>query len=91
MDVGDDDSIEGGAVPETLIHPETSVRSAKEKRELMRKSGLSSSNKEEDFVSLSLSRQEDIYQGPHPTSRLMREEDDLGDGDDGKILLVQGF
>lgn len=38
-----------------------------------------------DFISLSVTRKEDLYQGPHPESRLMREDDDLGEGDDGKI------
>ncbi|KAH8825156.1 nineteen complex-related protein 2-domain-containing protein [Flagelloscypha sp. PMI_526] len=63
-----------------LIHSESSIRSAKEKREHLRKSGRTLN--EDDFVSLSLSRTEDIYKGPHPESRLMREDDDLGDGDD---------
>lgn len=36
---------------------------------------------EEDFISLSVARRDD-YAGPHPESRLVREEDELGEGDD---------
>lgn len=35
------------------------------------------------LISLSVSKREDMQQGPHPESRLMREEDELGEGDDG--------
>lgn len=41
---------------------------------------------EEDFISLSVTkRSEDT--GPHPESRLVREEDELGEGDDGTFYL----
>lgn len=41
---------------------------------------------EEDFISLSVTkRSEDT--GPHPESRLVREEDELGEGDDGSWSL----
>ncbi|KAF5360932.1 hypothetical protein D9756_004921 [Leucocoprinus leucothites] len=63
----------------TMIHSESSIKAAKERRERLRKTGLST---EEDFISLSVTRREDIDQGPHPESRLVREEDELGEGDD---------
>jgi GC-rich sequence DNA-binding factor len=53
----------------------------KERRQRLRKTGQ---EHEEDYVSLSVTKVGDEPQGPHPESRLMREEDDLGDGDDGK-------
>ena len=37
----------------------------------------------DEYISLSLTKRDDEYQGPHPESRLMREDDDLGEGDDG--------
>ena len=61
---------------------ESTVKAAKERRERSRKTGQPA---DEDFISLSLVQRETEYQGPHPTSRLMREEDDLGEGDDGKF------
>lgn len=36
---------------------------------------------EEDFISLSVTRRSEDS-GPHPDSRLVREEDELGEGDD---------
>lgn len=68
------------ATHEAIIPSETSISAAKERRGLLRKTGVSG---EEEFVSLSVVRRADEYQGPHPESRLMREEDDLGEGDDG--------
>lgn len=41
---------------------------------------------EEGFISLSVARR-DEYKGPHPESRLVREEDELGEGDDGSSSL----
>lgn len=66
--------------PDTLIHTEFSIKQAKERRERVRKTGVSSS---EDYISLSVTRRTED-QGPHPESRLVREEDELGEGDDGK-------
>ena len=40
----------------------------------------------EDFISLSVGKHSDSPQGPHPESRLMREEDEVGEGDDGENL-----
>ncbi|TDL23255.1 hypothetical protein BD410DRAFT_787584 [Rickenella mellea] len=87
-DMSFDASELSGAVIENLheieetsfIPSESSIAAAKEKRERLRSSNTA--NGEDDFISLSVTRREDIHQGPHPESRLMREEDDLGDGDD---------
>ncbi|KAJ2933384.1 hypothetical protein H1R20_g3695, partial [Candolleomyces eurysporus] len=74
IDVFQEDATTG----ETLIPSESSVKVAKEKRERLRKMKVSG---EEDFISLSVTkRSEDT--GPHPESRLVREEDELGEGDD---------
>ncbi len=67
---------------ETSIPSESSIKVAKERRGRLRTTDASG---QEDFISLSLTqRTED--QGPHPESRLMREDDELGEGDDGKYL-----
>ncbi|KAJ3784612.1 nineteen complex-related protein 2-domain-containing protein [Lentinula aff. detonsa] len=63
---------------DTLIHTESTIKQAKERRERLRKSGVPSS---EDYISMSVTRKVDD-QGPHPESRLVREEDELGEGDD---------
>ena len=59
----------------------SSIIAAKQKRERLRsvKGG-------EDYISLSLTKREDYSQGPHPESRLVREEDELGDADDGNAI-----
>ncbi|KAJ7244984.1 nineteen complex-related protein 2-domain-containing protein [Mycena haematopus] len=64
---------------ETLIPAESSIKVAKERRERLRKTGVSP---EDDFISLSVVKRSDESKGPHPESRLMREEDELGEGDD---------
>ncbi|KAF7346601.1 GC-rich sequence DNA-binding factor-like protein [Mycena sanguinolenta] len=64
---------------ETFIPAESSIKLAKERRERLRKTGVS---REDDFISLSVVRRSDEPKGPHPESRLMREEDELGEGDD---------
>ena len=64
------------------IPSESSIRDAKQRRERLRQTKGTAGN-DEDFISLSVMRKEDTYQGPHPESRLMREDDDLGEGDDG--------
>ncbi len=66
------------------IPPQSAVLAAKEKRERMRAAGPSNSHADE-YISLSLTTRDDEYQGPHPESRLMREDDDLGEGDDGEL------
>jgi GC-rich sequence DNA-binding factor len=57
---------------------------AKERRERLRATGASG---EDDFISLSVTRRGEEPQGPHPDSRLVREEDELGEGDDGDYLV----
>ena len=69
---------------EVAIPSQSFVLAAKEKRERLRTSGPASSHTE-DYISLSLTKRDDEYVGPHPESRLMREDDDLGQGDDGMI------
>ena len=59
---------------------ESSIKVAKEKRERLRKTQAAG---EEDFISLTLTRRADEPPGPHPESRLVREEDELGEGEDG--------
>ncbi|KAG9112439.1 hypothetical protein FRC07_007915, partial [Ceratobasidium sp. 392] len=65
----------------TEIPMSSAVLEAKKKRERMRVTGKPAPD---DFISLSVARRDDmeVDQGPHPESRLMREEDDLGEGDD---------
>ncbi|KAJ6584175.1 nineteen complex-related protein 2-domain-containing protein [Mycena vulgaris] len=63
----------------TFIPSESSIKVAKERRERLRNTGVSA---EDDFISLSVVKRPDESQGPHPESRLMREEDELGEGDD---------
>jgi hypothetical protein len=67
------------------IPSESAVLAAKEKRERMRTTGFESSQADE-YISLSLTTRDDGYQGPHPETRLMREDDDLGEGDDGVFI-----
>ena len=74
---------EGDDGKETLIPTSSSIQAAKEKREQARKTGVT-----DDFVSLSLTKRDDHAQGPHPMSRLVREEDELGEGDDGKFYRL---
>ncbi|KAG6902530.1 hypothetical protein C0995_015348 [Termitomyces sp. Mi166 len=64
---------------EAIIPTESLIKATKDRRERLRKTGVSG---EEDFVSLSVVRKADEPEGPHPMSRLMREEDELGEGDD---------
>ncbi|KAF8964319.1 nineteen complex-related protein 2-domain-containing protein [Flammula alnicola] len=63
----------------SFISSESSIQVAKEKRERIRKFQVAG---EDDFISLSVARRDEVQQGPHPESRLMREEDELGEGDD---------
>lgn len=65
---------------ETTIPAEATIKNAKEKRERLRGTGAG-----DDFISLSVTRRVED-QGPHPESRLVREEDELGEGDDGLSL-----
>jgi GC-rich sequence DNA-binding factor len=63
---------------DTVIPSESSILSAKQRRERMRIQGT-----QDDFISLSVTKRDIVPQGPHPESRLMREEDEIGEGDDG--------
>lgn len=65
---------------ETAIPSESSIINAKQKRERIRTTGASN---DEDYISLSVMKRSDENKGPHPDSRLVREEDELGEGDDG--------
>ncbi|ELU38978.1 hypothetical protein AG1IA_06997 [Rhizoctonia solani AG-1 IA] len=68
---------------QTKIPLSSAVIEAKKKREQMRVTGKTNVPQQDEFISLSLTRRdEDAYQGPHPESRLQREDDDLGEGDD---------
>jgi Nineteen complex-related protein 2 len=42
----------------------------------------------EDFISLSVTTRSEQNLGPHPESRLMREEDELGEADDGRYTFI---
>lgn len=70
------------------IPSESSIKVAKEKRDRLRKNQVTG---EEDFISLSVTKRADEPQGPHPESRLVREEDELGEGDDGRLISVCTF
>ncbi|EIN12920.1 hypothetical protein PUNSTDRAFT_97886 [Punctularia strigosozonata HHB-11173 SS5] len=61
----------GAAIPS-----ESTIVAAKQKRDRLRK------GPEEDFISLTVSKYDSGPPGPHPGSRLMREEDEIGEGDD---------
>ncbi|KAJ7718488.1 nineteen complex-related protein 2-domain-containing protein [Mycena maculata] len=63
----------------TSIPSESSIKVARERRERLRTAAASG---EDDFISLSVVKRPEESQGPHPESRLMREEDELGEGDD---------
>ncbi|KAH9948863.1 nineteen complex-related protein 2-domain-containing protein [Amylocystis lapponica] len=71
--------LSGEPDPETAIPSGSSIVAAKQKRERLRAVGASG---EDDYISLSVSKRDDFSQGPHPESRLVREEDELGDADD---------
>lgn len=64
---------------DTLIPSDSAVKAAKEKRDRIRKTGTPG----DDYISLSLTKRTDYSQGPHPDSRLVREDDEVGEGDDG--------
>jgi GC-rich sequence DNA-binding factor len=58
---------------------------AKQKRERIRTTATSNG---EDYISLSVIKRSDESKGPHPDSRLVREEDELGEGDDGAYSFI---
>lgn len=61
---------------------ESSIKVAKDRRRRVQKTGM---DIEEEYISLAVVRKADEYKGPHPESRLMREDDELGEGDDGVL------
>ena len=61
------------------IPSESSIKAAKEKRDRLRKAVTT----EEDFIPLTVSKWDGPV-GPHPESRLVREDDEMGEGDDGQ-------
>lgn len=69
---------------DTSIPSSSAIQAAKEKRDRLRKTG----GTDEDFISLSVTRRADQDQGPHPSSRLVREDDELGEGDDGTWTIL---
>lgn len=64
-----------------MIPSGSSILAARQKRERLRAMGGNEGG--EDYISLSVTKRSDFSQGPHPESRLMREDDELGDADDG--------
>lgn len=70
-------------VTEAEIPTTSFIAAAKQKRDTARKTGGIT----EDFISLSVTKRTD--QGPHPESRLVREEDELGEADDGMLKYFQ--
>ena len=64
---------------EVVIPSESSIKAAKEQRDRLRKTATT----EEDFIPLTVSKQGRPI-GPHPGSRLVREDDEMGEGDDGQ-------
>uniref|UniRef100_V5EWI9 GCF C-terminal domain-containing protein n=2 Tax=Kalmanozyma brasiliensis (strain GHG001) TaxID=1365824 RepID=V5EWI9_KALBG len=73
------------------IPSESVIRAAKEKRAKLRAAAANTTSSSEDFISLApfskssaLKKYDamEIDDGPHPHSRLQREEDELGDGED---------
>lgn len=62
-----------------MIPSQSRITAAKERRERLRVGTA-----EQEYISLSVTKQADISHGPHPESRLMREEDEIGEGEDGK-------
>lgn len=70
-------------ITEVQLPTSSSIAAAKQKRKLLRKTGGEIGD---DFVSLSLTKR--VEQGPHPESRLVREEDELGEADDGEWVTL---
>lgn len=40
-----------------------------------------------EYISLSVTKADDWAQGPHPESRLVREEDELGEAEEGNVYF----
>ena len=67
---------------EPVIPSESSILASKRERN---RATLSTGR--DDYISLTVAKQDDEYRGPHPESRLMREEDELGEGEDGQWIF----
>jgi hypothetical protein len=67
----------------TFIPSLSSIAAAKEKRTRLRAAPTPA----DDYISLSLTKAADAPAGPHPDSRLVREEDEFGEGDDGTVVI----
>ena len=67
---------------EPVIPPESSILASKRERN---RATLSTGR--DDYISLTVAKQDDEYRGPHPESRLVREEDELGEGEDGQWIF----
>ena len=70
---------------DSAIPSESSILNARQKRERIRTAVPSNG---EDYISLSVIKQSEESKGPHPESRLVREEDELGEGDDGMYFFI---
>lgn len=68
------------------IPSESVIRAAKEKRAKLRAAAVSTDASSDDYISLApfgrASVSMEMDDGPHPHSRLQREEDELGDGEE---------
>lgn len=79
------------AAPETVIHTESYITDLKSRRKQAGAAKFTPG--EDDFISLSgtVARASDLTfadvdLGPHPSSRLMREDDEVGDAEEGEPL-----
>jgi GC-rich sequence DNA-binding factor len=68
-----------------ILLSESTIQSAKEKRQKLRQTEAIASD---EFISLTVSKRGEEIDEPHPESRLVREEDELGEGDDGMLSFV---
>ncbi|KAL4245564.1 Intron Large complex component GCFC2-like protein [Abortiporus biennis] len=72
------DLTDAAAQQEAFIPSTSAIQAAKDKRSRLKNLGDTG----EDYISLSVTKRDSRGQGPHPDSRLVREEDELGEGDD---------
>jgi hypothetical protein len=73
-------STSGSTIPTTAA-----ISLAKQRREEMRKAGINPASRGDGFVSLDVG-----FANKGGESRLMREEDELGEGDEGAFSCFQG-
>jgi hypothetical protein len=72
-----------GSANETVIPTQYSIDAARSKRTQLR-SHPELQNQAEDFISLEVSTH---VSGRERESRLVREEDEIGDAEDGKLVM----